>query len=126
LICNACSLVLSSARPASTKVPTPAFRISVSLVVKSACTSIRLETEPRAASLSDTELIAVSIAVNAVAAPAEVFSTWVLIASVVESIFWADTAIVDPPTVLRTEVAVAPAFTRLVPLNSAVATIVEI
>ena len=47
-------------------------------------------------------------------------------ARLVASSFCAETVIVDPSTVLSTDVEVALPLTRLVPLNSAVATIVEI
>ena|GEM_PF-2317075 len=46
------------------------------------------------------------------------------ITRVVASIFWAETAIVEPSTVLNTEIAVAQPLTKLVPLDPAVATIV--
>ena len=70
--------------------------------------------------------MAESIAVRAVAAPADVFGTCLWMARVVASIFRAASAMVEPSIVLKTEVVAALAFTRLVPLNSAAATIIEI
>ena len=48
------------------------------------------------------------------------------ITGVVASIFWAETAIVEPSTVLNTDIAVALPLAKLVPLGSAVATFVWI
>ena len=87
-------------------------------MVNSDCTSTRLATEPSAAILSETLVIAESIAVSAVAALALVDRDEVLMPKVVASIFCALTEMVLPSMVESTEVFEALELIRLVPLNS--------
>ena len=65
LICSEVKFALSSARLASTRLPTPTFRMSISWVVKSVWISIRLADEPSEAKPFDTVVMAVLIEVRA-------------------------------------------------------------
>ena len=126
LICSEVKFALSSARLASTRLPTPTLRMSTSWVVKSVWISTRLAAAPSEARPFDTAVIAVLMEVRAKFALALVVRLAALIPSAVTERSCAVTMMVEPSTVDRTAKLVPSVLIRLTLLNSAVATIVLI
>ena len=99
--CNAVRLALSSAMSASTRLPTPSLRISISVVWNSVCNSSRLAETPSSATWELTETIADSIRVRAAEAAELLVRTVVSMPMPVGVRFWALTVMELPSTVLR-------------------------